>query len=149
EPFSQVLLARTARQRADDRRPPPMHHVPPPRLDAAAARTHVSLFVYFACIVSSAGEFIRSFDINLMSGAILSMRHEFHMGPFEEGFAMGSAIVGCLIGSLIAGPVSSRYGRKRALVICAVLYAISTWGTVFPSTLWQFNLARIIGGIGI
>lgn len=126
-----------------------MHHVPPPRPDTPATRTRVSLFVYFVCIVSSAGEFVRSFDINLMSGAILSMRREFGMDPYEEGFAMSSAIVGCFIGSLVAGAASDRFGRKKALVACAVLYAVSTWGTVFPSSLWEFNLYRVIGGLGI
>lgn len=125
-------------------------HIPSrPQPDTAVTRTRVSLFVYFACIVSSAGEFLRSFDINLMSGAILSMKREFGMGPYEEGFAMSSAIVGCFIGSLLAGPASDRFGRKKTLLVTAVLYGISTWGTVSPASLWEFNLYRVIGGIGI
>lgn len=126
-----------------------MHDASRPAPDTAATRIRVSLLVYFACIVSSAGEFVRSFDINLMSGAILTMKHEFGMGPYEEGFAMSSAIIGCFIGSLLAGTASDRLGRKKMLLTTAVLYGLSAWGTVFPSSLWEFNTYRVVGGIGI
>jgi SP family arabinose:H+ symporter-like MFS transporter len=119
------------------------------RVPASPATTRAWLFVYFACAVVSAGEFVRSFDINIMSGAILFMRGEFGMGPYEEGFTMSSAIIGCFLGSLVAGSVSDRVGRRNTLFITAALYAVSVVGTTVPETLWTFNLSRIIGGIGI
>lgn len=124
-----------------------MHTSSPPDIRPAIGRA--PLFVYFVCAVASASEFIRSYDINIMSGAILFMRQEFGMGPYEEGFAMSSAIIGCLLGAITAGTVCDVLGRKRTLVLTAILYGISAVGTALPDTLTSFNLYRILGGIGI
>lgn len=84
-----------------------------------------------------------------MSGAILFMKGEFAMGPYEQGFAMSSAIIGCFLGAIVAGSVSDRIGRRNTLFVTALLYAVSVWGTTVPETLWTFNLFRIVGGVGI
>ena len=109
----------------------------------------VSLRPYVISLIVSLGEFIRSFDISIMAGAILYLREDFKLGPYEEGFAMSSAIIGCVIGALMGGRVCDSIGRKRALFATALLYAISVVGTVTPDRMWEFNLYRIVGGIGV
>jgi MFS transporter, SP family, arabinose:H+ symporter len=120
----------------------------PATTDARTVTERVGV-IYFLAVVASIGEFIRSFDINIMSGAILYLRSEFSLAPYEEGFAMSSAIIGCVIGAIFAGIACDRLGRKRTLMATAILYGISALGTTFPKTITEFNLYRIIGGIGV
>jgi len=106
-------------------------------------------FVYLISFVVSAGEFIRSFDINVMSGAILYLKNEFGLRPYEEGFAMSSAIIGCVAGAMLGGIACDWMGRKRTLFITVFLYGISVWGTATPVSMFEFNVYRIVGGIGV
>lgn len=69
--------------------------------------------------------------------------------PGLQGWAMSSALVGCLAGALIAGFFSDRYGRKKMLVISAALFLVSAVGTGAANTFTMFILYRILGGFAI
>ena len=69
--------------------------------------------------------------------------------PFWLGFAVSSAVIGCIIGPLVGGGLTDRWGRKKALVFCAVLFGISAIGTALPRTMTEFYIFRIVGGIGV
>lgn len=62
---------------------------------------------------------------------------------------MGCALLGCALGAIGAGPLSDRFGRKKALIVSAVLFFISAVGTALPRTLTTFILYRILGGLGV
>ncbi|MFA0520168.1 MFS transporter, partial [Vibrio sp. 10N.222.55.E8] len=62
---------------------------------------------------------------------------------------MSSALLGCMAGAFIAGTVSDKYGRKRPLILAALLFVISAWGTAMAGSFNAFIVFRIIGGIGI
>ncbi len=69
--------------------------------------------------------------------------------PRLQGWAMSCALAGCLLGSVISGFLSDRYGRKRLLIIAALLFTISAIGTGGSDRFTPFVLYRILGGIGI
>ena len=69
--------------------------------------------------------------------------------PVMQGVAMSTALVGCLIGAMVAGALADRYGRKPLLITAAMLFTVSAVMTGWVSDFTLFNIARFIGGIGI
>ncbi len=69
--------------------------------------------------------------------------------PTAQGIAMSSALVGCLVGAVVSGALTDRFGRKRLLLLAAFLFTISAIATALASTFIFFNIARWIGGVGI
>ena len=69
--------------------------------------------------------------------------------PMMQGVAMSTALVGCLIGAMVAGAAADRYGRKPLLMMSAVLFTVSAIATGAFSDFTMFNVARFVGGIGI
>lgn len=66
-----------------------------------------------------------------------------------RGWAMSSALIGCLVGALLAGAWSDRYGRKKMLIIASVLFTVSAYGTGIVDSFSWFIIYRILGGFGI
>ena len=69
--------------------------------------------------------------------------------PVLQGVAMSTALVGCLIGAMVAGAAADRYGRKPLLIVAAILFTISAIATGLFNDFTMFNIARFIGGVGI
>ncbi len=100
-------------------------------------------------VVAALGGLLFGYDTAVISGAIGFLRSSFNLGPAETGFAASSALIGCVIGAAIAGPISDHSGRKRALLLSAVLFTVSAIGSAIPRSLVEFNIARIVGGVGV
>ena len=66
-----------------------------------------------------------------------------------EGWIVSSALVGCLIGAAIAGVLSDRFGRKKIMLLAAVLFVLCSVGSAVPTAPWHLVVARIVGGTGI
>jgi sugar porter (SP) family MFS transporter len=66
-----------------------------------------------------------------------------------KGWASGCVLIGCAAGVLVVGPVSDRFGRKKALALAAALFLLSALGTAWAPNVWTFILFRFLGGIGI
>ena len=69
--------------------------------------------------------------------------------PVMQGLAMTTALVGCLVGAMVAGGAADRYGRKPLLMLSAVLFTVSAIGTGLFDDFTLFNIARFVGGVGI
>ncbi len=69
--------------------------------------------------------------------------------PLMQGIAMSTALVGCLIGAMVAGSAADKWGRKPLLILAAVLFTLSAIATGLFNDFSLFNIARFIGGIGI
>ncbi len=72
---------------------------------------------------------IFGYDTAVISGAIGSLTSYFHLSPAETGWAVSCVVVGCVIGSFSAGYLSKRFGRKKSLMVSALLFTISAVGT--------------------
>jgi SP family sugar porter-like MFS transporter len=66
-----------------------------------------------------------------------------------QGVAMTSALVGCLVGAMVAGAAADKYGRKPLLMVSAVLFTVSAIATGLFNDFFLFNISRLVGGMGI
>lgn len=108
-------------------------------------------FIYFICSVSAMGGLLFGYDWVVIGGA--KPFYELFFGisesPVMQGVAMSTALVGCLVGAMVAGALADRYGRKPLLTTAAVLFTLSAVGTGLFNDFSLFNIARFIGGVGI
>jgi SP family arabinose:H+ symporter-like MFS transporter len=106
-------------------------------------------FVLFATCVAATGGFLFGYDTAVINGANTYITAHWDLNPYEEGLVGASAILGCIPGAMFAGLLSDRFGRKRMLFLCAILFAVSGILSAFPQNLRQFLIARFISGLGI
>ncbi len=108
-------------------------------------------FIYFICLVSAMGGLLFGYDWVVIGGA--KPFYELFFGiadsPLMQGVAMTTALVGCLVGAMVAGSAADRYGRKPLLMLSAVLFTVSAIATGLFNDFTLFNVARFIGGVGI
>ena len=108
-------------------------------------------FLYFICAVSAMGGLLFGYDWVVIGGAKPFYELYFGIGdsPVMQGVAMTTALIGCLVGAMVAGWAADKYGRKPLLMVSAMLFTVSAIGTGLFSDFTLFNIARFIGGIGI
>ena len=106
-------------------------------------------YVLIVALIAASGSFIIGYDIVIMSGAILFLEKEFDLNDYWYGFAMTSAWIGSFMGMIVGGFVTDRIGRKRTLMLIAILFGVSAVGTALPRTFFEWNLYRILGGAGV
>ncbi len=111
-------------------------------------------FRYLAgiCLVAALGGLLFGFETAVVNGTIERLQQQFGFSDLTKGWVVGTALIGCLFGSAIAGALSDRFGRKWILVLSAFLFTVSALGCTFPqgpSTVAYLIVARFIGGTGI
>ncbi|UXM69192.1 sugar porter family MFS transporter [Elizabethkingia anophelis] len=105
--------------------------------------------IYKATLVASVGGLLFGYDTAVISGAIGFMRSFYQLSDIMTGWVASCALLGCIAGAMYSGKLSDRSGRKKVLMLSAVLFTISSIGTAMAPNLWFFVLFRIIGGMGI
>jgi SP family arabinose:H+ symporter-like MFS transporter len=106
-------------------------------------------FVLRVSSVAAIGGLLFGYDTAVIAGVVGYLQARFHLSSVMVGWAASSAIWGCVAGAMFAGYLSDRLGRKKVLIITAVLFFISSIAAAFAEDLTQFILARLIGGVGI
>ncbi|MBX2966590.1 MAG: sugar porter family MFS transporter [Cyclobacteriaceae bacterium] len=106
-------------------------------------------FIYFVSAIAAIGGLLFGYDTAVIAGAIGFLETKFQLTPAMTGWAASSAIWGCVVGAMFAGYASDKIGRKKVLIITAILFATSSIGSAIPVNLTQFVIARFIGGIGV
>lgn len=108
-------------------------------------------FVYFICLVSAMGGLLFGYDWVVIGGAKIFYEPYFGIvgDPAMQGLAMSIALAGCLVGSLTAGMLADRLGRKPLLLISAFIFATTAYGTGAFDNFSLFLAVRFLGGIAI
>ncbi len=115
------------------------------------------VYLTLLSLVAALGGLLFGYDTAVVSGAIGFLGEHFKLAELYSpekaaamlGWAASSALVGCFIGVAFAGELNDRLGRRTALIIAAVLFLVSAIGSAIPRTLNEFNVYRIIGGLGV
>lgn len=108
-------------------------------------------YLLFLALVSAMGGFLFGYDWVVIGGA--KPFYELYFGisamPTLQGWAMSSALIGCIFGAVLSGFVADRFGRKMPLILSAALFTISAFGTGYVDNFTLFIVYRLIGGLGI
>ncbi|HVA85460.1 MAG TPA: sugar porter family MFS transporter [Candidatus Saccharimonadales bacterium] len=105
--------------------------------------------VYLATAISALGGMLFGYDIGVISGAILFIRSDFSLSPGLEEIVISSVLLGSLLGAVIGGLLADRLGRRRLLIVTAVVFAMGAIGAaVAPGTVWLVT-ARVVAGAAI
>jgi len=107
------------------------------------------LAVIFLAAVAALGGFLFGYDTAVISGTIGSVAVRFNLNDVTTGWYVGCALVGSIVGVIIAGKLSDQFGRKSVLLLSAVLFTGSGIGCMFAENISQLVWYRIIGGVGI
>jgi MFS family permease len=99
--------------------------------------------------ISALGGYLFGFDFAVISGALPFLRTEFLLNTWWEGFLTGTLALGCILGSLIAGNLADRFGRRPGLMTAALIFAVSSLGMAFSNSLVAFIVMRFAAGIGV
>lgn len=105
--------------------------------------------VFFWSLTSALAGFLFGFDTVVISGAEKIIQSLWGLSPGMHGIAMGSALYGTVVGSLIGGWPADRFGRKATLLWIGVLYFIGAVASGLATNVSMFIVARVIGGLGI
>src|SRR5512147_3131698 len=89
-------------------------------------------------LVAATGGFLFGYDTAVINGANQYLKAHFGLNPMQEGMAGASAILGCIPGAMFAGFLSDRFGRRKVLFLCALLYAVSGLLSAIPRTFTEF-----------
>ena len=106
-------------------------------------------YVTFLSVVAALGGFLFGYDTAVISGTVSQVSTQFPLTSLQSGWYVGCALVGSIIGVLFAGTLSDGFGRKRTMILSAILFTLSAVGCAISSNLDQLVLYRIIGGVGI
>ncbi len=106
-------------------------------------------YLVFLSVVAALGGFLFGYDTAVISGTIAQVSQLFGLDTWQQGWYVGCALVGSIIGVLFAGILSDKLGRKRTMILSAILFSVSGIGCAISTTFDQLVVYRIIGGLGI
>jgi len=116
----------------------------------SAPATERSIYVWSLAMVAALGGLLFGYDWVVIGGARQFYEIYFHLtSPSLIGWANSCALVGCLIGTLAAGYFAEGFGRKKILLVAAILFAISSVATGWAYSFPAFIFWRIVGGTAI
>jgi SP family arabinose:H+ symporter-like MFS transporter len=105
--------------------------------------------IVFWSITAALAGFLFGFDTVVISGAEQTIQALWGLSPEMHGVAMGSALYGTVIGSLVGGWPTNRYGRRPTLFWIGILYFVSAVWSGLATGVYPFIVARFIGGLGV
>ena len=109
----------------------------------------MNALVLRSAIVAALGGLLFGFDTAVISGTTQDLERVYQISGFTLGFTVATALIGTVVGALIAGPPVDKYGRKKVLFAIGILYLIGALGTGLVSNLVLFQIFRFLGGVGV
>ncbi len=106
-------------------------------------------YLIFLSVVAAIGGFLFGYDTAVISGTIGMVASQFGLDTIAQGWYVGCALIGSIAGVLVAGYLGDTIGRKRSMIIAALLFTISAAGCAVSGSLNELVAYRIIGGVGI
>ena len=106
-------------------------------------------YVVFLCIVAALGGILFGYDTAVISGTTAIVKAQFGLSTGLEGWYVGCALIGSIIGVAVAGLLSDNLGRKLTMLISATMFSISAIGCAVCADFAQLVVFRMIGGFGI
>lgn len=116
---------------------------------AERGRCHTQ-YVWLISLAAAMGGLLFGYDWVVIGGAKPFFERYFQLADeFSKGWANSCALLGCLAGALLAGALSDRFGRKRLLILCALLFVVTSINNALATNFTAFVLWRMLGGVAI
>jgi len=106
-------------------------------------------YVIFISAVAAIGGFLFGFDSGVINGTVSALGNAFNSSSVATGFNVASVLLGCAVGALAAGPLADKFGRRAIMIITAIIFAISAFGSGISESSAEFIFYRLFGGLGI
>ena len=110
-----------------------------PAASLAASDRGSRVYLYFVALVAATSGLLFGFDIAVINGAIIFLRDQLHLSELQTETAASSLLAGCILGASVGGWLSDRFGRRRVLMLSAVLFALSAFGAACARNLPEFS----------
>jgi sugar porter (SP) family MFS transporter len=102
-----------------------------------------------AAAVSAVAALLYGYDTGIISGALLQISDEFHIGSGMEQVIAASILAGAIIGALAGSRLSDRYGRQRTILFIASVFAVGAVGCALAPSPWLLSLGRVVLGFAV
>ena len=117
--------------------------------EQSAATKCSLLYVIFISAVAAIGGFLFGFDSGVINGTVSALGNTFNSSSVATGFNVASVLLGCALGALAAGPLADKFGRRAIMIVTALIFAISAFGSGIADSSAEFIFYRLFGGLGI
>ncbi|MCK9413538.1 MAG: sugar porter family MFS transporter [Prolixibacteraceae bacterium] len=106
-------------------------------------------YLWFICIVAALGGLLFGYDTAVISGTIGLLRNQFNLSTGMEGTLVSAVLLGSIVGCLIAGYFSDKFGRKKVLILAGMLFIVASIGCSIAPDINTLIIIRLLGGIGV
>jgi len=113
------------------------------------AKSDVKPFVYVAVGVAAIGGLLFGYDTGVVSGAILFVKTQFFLSSAMEEIVVSAVLVGAVIGAIIGGALTDRFGRRKLIILSGIIFTASAVGTAVAPTVTWLIFARVVSGLAI
>jgi sugar porter (SP) family MFS transporter len=103
-------------------------------------------FIYF---FGALGGLLFGYDTGVISGAILFIQKQLHLDSWQQGWVVSAVLLGAVLGAAIIGPSSDKYGRRKLLLLSAIIFFVGAIGSAFSPEFWTLIVSRIILGMAV
>lgn len=100
-------------------------------------------------LVATIGGFLFGFDSGVINGTVDGLEQAFHSNSVGTGFNVASMLLGCAAGAFFAGRLADLYGRRAVLIVAAVCFVVSGWGSGIAAHSLEFVIYRLVGGLAV
>lgn len=107
------------------------------------------VFIILVSCVATIGGFLFGFDSGVINGTVDGLQRAFQSDSAGTGFNVASMLIGCAFGAAFAGRLADTFGRKALLLVAAVFFIVSAWGSGIAISSTEFIFYRFIGGMAV
>ena len=108
-----------------------------------------SSFIFLITIVATLGGFLFGYDSGVINGTVDGLQQAFNSDSVGTGLSVSSMLLGSAAGAFAAGWLADKFGRRNMLIVAAILFIISAWGSGIAGAPTEFIIYRIIGGLAV
>jgi SP family sugar:H+ symporter-like MFS transporter len=109
---------------------------------------HLAHTILISC-VAAIGGFLFGFDSGVINGTVEALQKAFGSSSVGSGFNVASMLLGCAAGAFAAGTLADKLGRRVVMLITAVLFTVSAWGSGIAHSSGEFVFYRLLGGFAV
>ncbi|MBT8449609.1 MAG: sugar porter family MFS transporter [Gammaproteobacteria bacterium] len=114
----------------------------------ANSQDNLGFIILISC-TATIGGFLFGFDSGVINGTVDGLVTAFQSNDIATGFNVASMLLGCAVGAFFAGRLADKYGRRTLLIVAALFFIISAWGSGIAASSFEFVMYRILGGLAV